>query len=778
MTASAPAAKLAAALAGLPRLPRLLALGEEPAEPSVTLPAVTPGDLAYVIYTSGSTGRPKGVAVAHGSLAATLAASRDTFAWQADDAIACVAPFSFDIFLFELMNPLLAGGVCHLVPLAPALDVERLLDLLPVVTRLHAVPALMRQVVEGVRRRGARHPRLRTLFVGGDAVPSDLLAAMVATFPAAEVRVLYGPTEAAVIATSWTAPAGGGVARTLIGRPLAGVEIELRDRRGLPVPIGVAGEIWIGGAGVARGYLGRPDLTAERFTAADGRRLYRTGDLARRLPAGAIEFLGRADDQVKVRGFRIETGEVEAALLALAGVREAAVVARDDLPGGRGLAAFVVSAEGEPADAATLRAALHGRLPDYMVPGCFARLAALPLTAHGKVDRRALSRLPLPAAAAGDAGEAPRTPVEELVAGIFAAVLRRERVGIAESFFDLGGHSLLATQVVSRLHPAFGVEIPLRRLFEAPTVAGLAAAGESALRDERREPAAPPIQPVPRTGEIPLSFAQERLWFLDQLNPGSAAYSVPLAVGLHGRLDPGALAASLSLLVARHEALRTTFAVTAGRPVQCIAPPAPASARTLLPLVDLAALPAALRQREAARLAAVEAGRLFDLGRGPLLRATLLRLAEERHAALLTLHHIVSDAWSMGILVREIGEAYRALAAGRPPALPALPVQYADFSVWQRSWLAGEVLAGHLAWWRDRLRGRARRSRPCADRAWERSCRVSRRPASRPSAGAGRPPRSWCSSPVSRPCCRACPDRRTWWWARRSPTATGSRPKG
>ncbi|HBL30620.1 MAG TPA: non-ribosomal peptide synthetase, partial [Acidobacteria bacterium] len=389
-----------------------------------------------------------------------------------------------------------------------------------------------------------------------------------------------------------------------------------------------------------------------------------------------------------IRGFRIELGEIEASLLALPDVDEATVVACNE-PAGRRLVAYFV---GE-AKVETLRRSLRERLPDYMVPAAFVALAALPLTPNGKVDRRALPSPdgPVP----GEEHVAPRTPVEEVLAGIWAEVLGLERVGAVDHFFDLGGHSLLATQVMSRLRAVFRVEVPLRDLFAAPRLADFAARIEEARRAGIAE-SAPQLVPVPRRGGLPLSFAQQRLWFIDQLEPGSALYNIPVALRLAGPLDVAVLARALGAVVARHEALRTVFAVRDGEPVQVILPAAPVP----LPVVDLAGLPGT-----AGRLLRDEANRPFDLRTGPLLRAGLLRLAGEEHVLLLTLHHIASDGWSMGLLVHEVTALYAASAAGRPSPLPAPPVQYGDFAVWQRSWLHGAVLAEEIAFWRRQLAG-------------------------------------------------------------------------
>ncbi|HVR96838.1 MAG TPA: amino acid adenylation domain-containing protein [Thermoanaerobaculia bacterium] len=667
-------------------------LGDEVEGGAGPLPEPEPGDLAYLIYTSGTTGQPKAVQVEHGSLAHTLAGVRQLFGFEPGDRMPCLAPYSFDVFLFEVWGPLLAGGTTVLIDLKPAPDLERLAAELRDATLLHAVPALMRQIVNSVEEN-----RLRRVFVGGDAVPADLLADMRRAFPAACTTVLYGPTETTIFAS---AEDGG---QPLLGRPFPGCVFDLRDRDGHLVPLGTPGEIWVGGPGVARGYLHRPELTAERFVpAADGGRFYRTGDLARRLPDvpdvpdvpdGGVEFLGRIDQQVKVRGFRIELGEVEAALAAHPQVRQAVVVAREDA-GERRLAAYVV---GEAA-ADELRRHLLERLPDYMVPAAFVTLVALPLTTHGKVDRRAL---PAPAAARETRGYVPpRGPIEEMLAGLWAEVLGIERVGAHDDFFDLGGHSLLATQAVSRARVAFGVELPLRALFDRPTVAGLAVVVEAARRGGEAF-AAPPLVPRTRSGNPPLSFAQQRLWFFDQLVPGSAAYNMPVAVRFAGPLDVAALAGALAEVVRRHESLRTTFQEEDGQPVQVIAEPG----GFVLPLADLSALPPETREEEARRLAAENLLRPFDLARGPLFRPLGVRLAADDHLLPATMHHVVSDGWSMGVFVREVGALYSAAVGGGPSPLPELPVQYADYAVWQRGWLSGEALEAEIAWWRDELAG-------------------------------------------------------------------------
>ncbi|MFL5380981.1 MAG: amino acid adenylation domain-containing protein, partial [Longimicrobiaceae bacterium] len=668
---------------------------------------LTPEHLAYVIYTSGSTGRPKGVRVPHGSLGATLAAARDAFGLGAGDRVPSLASFAFDIWLFETLLPLLGGGTVRLVPRERVPDVPRLVADLAGCTVLHAVPALMRRIVEEVRARpGGVLGTLRHAFVGGDAVAPDLLEEMRAAFPAAGIHVLYGPTEAAIICAAHRLGEEA-ASRQMVGRPLGNAALHVVEPGGRVAPVGVAGELCLGGASVARDYLGRPGLTAERFVPdpfsdQPGARLYRTGDRVRWLADGSVEFLGRTDFQVKIRGFRIEPGEIEARLAEHPEVREAVVLAREDAPGEKRLVAYVVG--GEVASAEALRAHLSERLPEYMVPAAYVRLDALPLTPNGKVDRNALPA-PRGDAYAAREYEAPVGETEQAVAAIWAEVLGAERVGGRDHFFDLGGHSLLGTRVVSRIREVLAVELPLRALFEAPTLAELAArielerrAGEGAVL--------PPLVPVAREAPLPLSFAQERLWFLHQMEPEDTSYNGPWPSRLRGVLDASALEWALGALIERHEALRTTFRPVEQGAVQVVNPAVPAR----LPVLDLTGRAPEEREHEARRLAREDAERPFDLERGPLLRATLLRLSDEEHVLLLAMHHIVSDDWSMGVLFRELLTLYewfsRPSGAARPASpLPPLAVQYADFAVWQRGWLQGEVLRREIDWWRERLGG-------------------------------------------------------------------------
>ncbi|HSF39094.1 MAG TPA: amino acid adenylation domain-containing protein, partial [Thermoanaerobaculia bacterium] len=563
------------------------------------------------------------------------------------------------------------------------------------VTLVNTVPSAAAELL----RMEALPPSVVTLNLAGEALPRALADRVYARPGILRLYNLYGPSEDTTYST-WALIGRESRRAPSIGRPLDGTRAYVVDAGLSAQPVGVPGELLLAGDGLARGYLGRPELTAERFIpdpfgAGPGARLYRTGDLARYLADGSLDYLGRLDHQVKVRGFRIELGEIEAALACHPAVEAAVVLAREDAALGLHLAAYVVPRPGQEPDRAVLQAALSERLPASMIPTAWAFLAALPLTPNGKVDRRALSRLDAPAALppGGEAFAAPRSPVEEILAGLFAEVLGVERVSLRDDFFALGGHSLLATRVLSRVRQVLGVDLPVRSLFERPTVEGLAARVEELRREGA--PLGPPLVPRPDPGPAPLSFAQERLWFLDRLDGSSSAYNLPLAVRLRGPLHPGALASALGEVVRRHEALRTTFVEVEGEPVQLVSlldlPP--------LPVVDLSALPAPARAAEAERRTREEARRPFDLRRGPLARWVLLGLGSGEHVLLATFHHIVSDGASMGILLSELSALYR----GAP--LPELPVQMGDFAAWQRRWLSGDRLESLLDRWRRLLAG-------------------------------------------------------------------------
>ena len=954
-------------------------LSRQPSDnPRVELDA---NNLAYVIYTSGSTGRPKGVMVSHRAIANRVLWMTHRFAFDSSERVLQKTSSSFDASVWELFAPLCVGGRLVLARPGGERDSAYLVEAVDKhgITTLQLVPSMLQVVLGEERFSGCSS--LRRVFCGGEALGADLRDRFHG-LQAAELHNLYGPTEAAIDATHWPC-ARGEQGVVPIGRPIGNVRVYVLDKGMRPAPVGVAGELYIGGVGLARGYMGRASLTAERFvpdpfSGEPGARLYRTGDAARHRADGAVEYLGRGDEQVKVRGYRIELGEIESALRAHEGVKEAAVIAREEAGGHRRLVAYVVPAGGEsrvvvdeqlytlpnglrvahvnrneaeviykeifedetylqhgvtlndgdcvfdvganiglfslfvqrrcPAaavyafepvppvfDKLRANATLHGantrlfdyglsdrsketkitfypnwsgmsgvyadmaedeavtraylenrdaslmqyadelleerfktetydcrlrslsevireqgveridllkvdvekseldvlrgieeadwkkikqvvmeahdlggqlaeivsllrqhgfdltyeqdasqqntalynlyavhpsrdeaapsrrpsdarlmrgptealtaaalgeflqeRLPDYMIPAAFVLLDALPRTSNGKLDRLAL---PAPDAARPDEGpQTPRTPVEELLAHVWSQVLGLSRVGVHDNFFELGGDSLMVTQLVSRLRQVFNVQLSLRTIFERPTVALLSEVVEASSRGGE---GAPPLERAPRGGEMPLSFAQQRLWYVEQLQPGGHAYNIGAAVRVEGELDVAAIEQSFSRIVERHEALRTTFGDDDGRPFQVVSPETSVAVR----VEDLRAIPEGSREAEAARLAAEEARRPFDLARGPLLRVSLLRTAEREHVLLLTMHHIISDGWSLGLLIGEMGAFYAAALAGAEAAPPELPLQYADFASWQRRWLQGEVLEAQLDYWRRQLEG-------------------------------------------------------------------------
>jgi amino acid adenylation domain-containing protein len=663
---------------------------------------VIPANLAYVMYTSGSTGQPKGVMVEHWALSNTMHWMQATFPLSEADRVLQKTPSSFDVSAWEFFAPLMVGAQLILARPGEHQDSAYIVDLLAThqITMLQLVPSLLQMVLE--EEALATCHSLRHVFCAGEALTHALQERFFARLTA-DLHNLYGPTEATIYATYWTCVRGSPSGHVPIGWPIANTQLYILDTQLHPVPIGVPGELHIGGVGLARGYLNHPELTAERFiphpfSDVPGARLYKTGDLARYRPDGSLEFLGRRDTQIKLRGYRIELGEIEATLEHHPAIRQAVVLAREDTAGDRRLVAYCVSHHGFILDIRELRSFLQIKLPDYMVPAAFVVLDALPLTANGKVDRQAL---PTPGKARPplfEAFVAPRTPIEELLASIWANVLKVESVGIHDNFFALGGHSLLAVQVISRLRKVFQVDVPLRVLFDAPTVAGLARHVEKGRQAAQSTPA-PPLKAMPREGVVPLTMTQEHFWDLDQLLPGAPFSNMLYAARLTGPLNVKALEQSFNEIIKRHETLRTTFTTIAGQPVQVIAP----TLHLPLEMDDLRALPEAAREAAAHQLICAEVLYPFDLEKGPLLQVRLLRLGEQEHILLLTMHHIISDGWSWGVLLHELTVLYEAFSQGHPSPLPELPVQYAHYAHWQRQWLQSEAGKAQLTYWMQQL---------------------------------------------------------------------------
>ncbi|MFF2331569.1 MULTISPECIES: amino acid adenylation domain-containing protein [unclassified Streptomyces] len=663
-----------------------------------------PENLAYVIYTSGSTGAPKGVEIPHSGIVNYVTWWAELTKGRGAGGVSHYSP-AFDTTVRDTFCPLVSGETLHVLP-------EQVPSVFREVQRrtggqrlsyLKVTPSELASAAEGLTADDLARSTA-VLLVGGEAVTATPLLDTVIASPDIALALHYGPTEASVGCTyTWIddrAVFDGGVP---IGRPIPNMRMYVLDPGMRMVPVGMPGELYIGGVGLARGYRGRPGLTAQRFRpdpfgAAPGARLYRTGDLVRHRPDGMLEFLGRLDHQVKLRGHRIEPGEVEAVLARHPDVAGTAVLLREDTPGAQRLVAYVVP-DGDRLDVTEVRAYAKAELPAHMVPSVVMRIDSLPLTPGRKIDR---SRLPRPDDTRANSGTGfvgPRDAVEELVAGVWSELLGVEDVGAFDDFFELGGHSLLVTRAVSRLRDVSGVEVPFGVLFEVSTVAGVA----EVVSDLRRGGGGEVLPAVEaRTGGavVPLSFAQQRMWFVHQLIPGNPFYNLPAAYRIRGPLDVPSLTTALSGVVARHEVLRSVFTVDEnGTPVSKVHPPNPND----LPVVQVAGGSEVERVAEATRLVGETASQMFDLERGPVVRAALLRLGAEDHVLVVVLHHMVADGWSAAVLNRELGTLYTASRDAGPDPLSALPVQYGDYAVWQRQVFGEQQLAGQLAYWQTAL---------------------------------------------------------------------------
>jgi amino acid adenylation domain-containing protein len=711
---------------------------------------VVPDNLAYIIYTSGSSGRPKGVMVPHRGVCNTAEVEFQLYQMRPSDRVLQFSSLNFDASMFELIMWLRGGATLQLASAAvirSGVELARLIET-EQVTVLPTPPSMLAMLPPGA------FPSLRLILVMGEDCPVELVARWkhVPLFFNA-----YGPTET----TMWSAGTFLSPDRPVtIGRPHANARIYILDAHLRQLPVGVPGELYIGGIGVTRGYLQRPELTAERFlpdlySDEPGKRMYRTGDLAVYLPDGQIRFLGRTDHQVKIRGFRVELGEVESVLARHPRIKEAVVMIRDDLPSGRGLVGYFVPHQPPPPSTSELRRFILEKLPEYMVPSAFVVLDALPVSPAGKVDRKAL---PAPSAERPELDAsfiAPTSEVEQAIAGIWTSVLGLERIGAHDNFFDLGGHSLLATRIVARMREAFHLDLSIRYLFEYPTIRALAEAVEEELRKEGRSAGVPPRPPAPkaqptaalpppaaegpvpgdfdallkegveellallsaeeksalaqrllhaRAGKqrkhYPLAFAQERLWFLRLLRPEDVSYNVPFTFPLRN-VEPALLRRALNGVIQRHEVLRTTFQLQSGRPVQVVEP----RLELELPVEDLSRLDESTRGAEAQRIYERELRHRFDLTKGPLLRATLVRLGEDQCYLLLVMDHIITDGWSGKVFFQDLAALYGAAMTGAPAALPELQIQYGEYAQQQRERLQGEALERHLGYWRQKLSG-------------------------------------------------------------------------
>ncbi|BAY37781.1 amino acid adenylation domain-containing protein [Nostoc sp. NIES-2111] len=677
-------------------------------------------NLAYVIYTSGSTGKPKGVAMTQLPLC-------NLILWQLQNTKHSIgtktlqfAPISFDVSFQEMFSTWFSGGTLLLITEELRRDALALLGFLQekAVERLFVPFVALQQLAEVAVGSENFASHLREIITAGEQLQiTPAISQWFSKLGDCTLHNHYGPSESHVVIT-FTLPNSVETWPLLpaIGQPIANTQAHILDKNLQPVPVGVPGELYIGGVALARGYLNRPELTQERFIInpfekSGKSRLYKTGDLVRYLTDGNIEYLGRIDSQVKIRGFRIELGEVEAALSQFEDIEGCCVIVREDTPGDKRLVAYVVAHQDCTPKVSELRELLKAKLPEYMVPTAFVILESLPLTPSGKVDRRAL---PAPDLQSTNSNKyvAPRIPIEELLAQIWAQVLKVEQVGIHDNFFELGGHSLLATQLVSRIRTVFKVELPLYELFTAPTVGELAhIIGQ--LQQESLELSAPPILPRAENSDLPMSFAQQRLWFLDQFEPNTALYNIPTALRLVGNLKIAALEQSLQEIIHRHEALRTNFITVDGQPTQVIREQGTGDREqgilSIIDLQDLSTLvlsEAEVTEQEIAvqQLAQQQLIEPFDLAKQALIRAKLVLLNQTEQVLLVSMHHIVSDGWSMGVFVQELTQLYNAYSQGQPSPLAPLPIQYADFAIWQRDWLQGDVLQSQLSYWQQQLK--------------------------------------------------------------------------
>ncbi|MGA9377367.1 MAG: amino acid adenylation domain-containing protein, partial [Phormidium sp.] len=662
---------------------------------------VQPENLAYIIYTSGSTGQPKGVMLCHRNICNHTFWMQAAFPLKEKEKVLQKTPFGFDASVWEFYAPLLVGGQLIMAEPGGHTDPAYLIKIIAEqqVNRVQFVPSLLLMLLEqgGIETCQS----LKHIFCGGEVLSVALQEGLLSKL---EVKLhnLYGPTEACIDATFWNCQPQKYGQVVPIGRPISNTQIYILDQYLQPVPIGIPGELHIGGAGLAQGYLNRPELTFEKFISnpfsnEPNSRLYKTGDLARYLPDGNIEYLGRIDNQVKIRGFRIELGEIESLLNQYPQIQTAVVVAKEGIPGDKRLVAYITLQTEETFTLAQLRQYLKIKLPEYMVPSAFVVLETFPLTPNGKVDRRAL---PIPDfhLELQDKYIAPRTPIEEILAYSWEQILNLKRVGIHDNFFALGGNSLLATQLMSRIRSHLQLELPLRSLFEAPTIVELAALIQR-LQQNNLQLISPPIIKRENNNNLPLSFAQKRLWFIDQFEPNSTLYNIPIALHLVGTIDVDALEKSFQEIIQRHEALRTNFLNFAGQSTQIIHN----ETNWKLLVVDLQHLSTTEQEIALQELIQLQTTQSFDLAKESLIRSSLVVLSQTEQVLLICVHHIVSDGWSMGVFVSELTALYNAYLQGQPSNLTPLPIQYADFAIWQREWLQGEVLEHQLSYWQQQL---------------------------------------------------------------------------
>ncbi|MDQ1524083.1 MAG: hypothetical protein QOE47_2007, partial [Pyrinomonadaceae bacterium] len=700
------AARYTSNVAAVDSTARVLTFDELPVGAEFDAPELDPEHFCYIYFSSGSTGEPKGIAGRLKAIDHFIRWELQTLNLPDGARVSQLIAPTFDAFLRDVFVPLCSGGTICLPPAGGFLEGRALADWLDArrINLIHCVPSLFRTIFHALD--AARFAQLRYVLLSGEAIRPADVALWHQTFGARIPLVnLYGPSETTMTKFFYTVAPDDEERRSIpIGKPMPGVMAFLADEHGHPTSAPV-GEICIRTPFRSAGYYRRPDLTAKVFVrnpfgTDEGDVIYRTGDTGRLLEDGNYEFLGRRDGQVKLRGIRVDLGEIENATMATGLAREAVASVHED-ERGQTLCAYVVFNEG--ARAADLREALRQRLPAALLPGVLIPLERIPTLPNGKADRLSLPNPAEYLAARADAHAEPLSPVEEIIAGVWCKLLQLPTVRREDSFFELGGHSLLAAQATARIGNALDTDVPLRLILQAPRLGDLAREVQQLMKDYENDDTGadmPELVRADRSEPLPLSFAQQRLWFIDQLEPGNSAYNVPFAVRLRGNLNVAALTDSLNEIVRRHEVLRTSFPTVDGAPVQLIheAQPVP------VPVENLEHLSPAEREQAARELTTAEASKPFDLAAGSLLRALLVRLSEQEHVLVVVLHHIISDGWSTGVLVREFSELYEAYQTGQSSPLAELPIQYADYAVWQREWLQGDVLDSQLSYWREQLK--------------------------------------------------------------------------